>query len=1037
MKKTIRFIISLGVSMLISMAGLAQNATLQGTVIDASTDEALTGVNIYITELQRGAATDNDGRYTIENLPDGQYTVRATYIGYKQHEEIVTISGTTELDIALGEDLIGLDEIVVTGYGETSRKNLTSAIAKVDAKDIEDTPVVSTDALLQGKAPGVNVTSSSGEPGSGVKVRIRGTTSITADNQPLYIIDGMPLDNPTALSAFTDVDQDINVLADINPGDIESIEILKDASATAIYGARAANGVVLITTKRGNAGSTRFNATYRRGFRNVDRTVGQLNGPEYTRLMNEAVFADEATGDLSGLTVQQIYSLGLASAFGFPSYGDAENPFGRPDTMQTSDWLDQIFRTGEVNTFEFSASGGDVDTRFFVSGSVLDESGAIKNTGFTRLSGRANLDHEIENIGSLRANINYSRGDRDRQFFDNDIRGPLLGAFFANPAEPIFNADGTPNLDAVPFEHPTNAEQQYLESVTTRFVGNISLERDILSNLSLKGQLGLDRFDLKEDRYEPSFTVLGAPSGSGVASATFNQTWLMEATAGYNNLFKGKHALDILGGVSFQSTDLEVTTVQASQFATDLLQTATASADQTGTSTKTTNGLFSSFGKVDYNYDQRYLFAVSARYDGSSRFGEENQFGFFPSASAGWRISEESFFDVSFINDLKIRGGYGVTGNQNGIGNFDAVALISPGFDYTNQPGLTPDQLANPDLRWESTSQLNAGLDLSMLDSRLSFTFDVYDKSTKDLLLDVPLPTTSGFATIADNIGEMSNRGFEIGINTVNVQGRNFQWTSAVNFARNINKVEKLYRGQPILGGYGAGTSRVIEGEPIGVFYGFKTNGLFQSQDEIDASAQPGASPGDVRFVDSNGDGAITADDQGIIGDPHPDFEGSVTNNFSYKGFEANIFLQFSYGNDVWNNTRTFYENPGYITGWNTVEDNINRWQQPGDDTSIPRATYTDPNNNQRDSDRYVEDGSYLRLKTLTLSYNFPADVIESLKLRNLRVFATGQNLLTFTKYKGFDPEVSTFDRSNVSLGVDFGTFPQTRTFEFGVNVGF
>lgn len=1033
----IQVLIFLCVSMLMSLTGWAQGSTLQGTVVDASTNEALSGVNIYIIELQRGAATDNEGRYIIENLPDGEHTVRATYIGYKQHREIVNITGDTELNIAMGEDLIGLEEIVVTGYGETSRRNLTSAISKIDAEDIDDTPVVSTDALLQGKAPGVNVTSSSGAPGSGVKVRIRGTTSITADNQPLYIIDGMPLDNPNTLSAFTDVDQDINVLADINPADIQSIEILKDASATAIYGARAANGVVLITTKRGQAGATRFNASYRRGLRNVDRTVGQLTGPEYTRIMNEAVFADAANGDLSGLTVAQIYELGLSSAFGFPSYGDAENPFGNPDTIQTSDWLDQIFRTGEVNTFELSASGGDIDTRFFVSGSVLDESGAIKNTGFSRLSGRANLDHEIATIGSLQANITYAQSNRDRQYFDNDIRGPLLSAFFSNPAQPIFNADGTPNLGAVPFEHPANAEQQYMESVTTRFVGNVSLEREILQNLSLKGQLGLDRFDLKEDRYQPSFTILGAPSGAGVASATFNQTWLMEATATYNNSFKEKHALDVLGGISFQNSDLEVTTVEATQFATDLLRTVTASADQTGTSTKTTNGLFSSFGKVDYNYDQRYLFAVSARYDGSSRFGEDNQFGFFPSASAGWRISEEPFFNVSFINDLKVRGGYGVTGNQNGIGNFDAIALISPGFDYTNQPGLTPDQLANPDLRWESTRQINAGLDLSMLDSRLLFTFDVYDKYTKDLLLNVPLPTTSGFATIADNIGEMSNRGFEIGINTVNIQGRNFQWTSAVNFARNINEVERLYRGQPILGGYGAGTSRVIEGEPVGVFYGFITNGLFQSQEEVDASAQPNAALGDVRFVDSNGDGAITADDQGIIGDPHADFEGSVTNNLSYKGFEANIFVQFSYGNDVWNNSRIFYENPGYITGWSTVEDNLDRWQEPGDDTNIPRATYLDPNNNQRDSDRYVEDGSYIRLKTVTLSYNFPADMIQQLKLRNLRVFATSQNLLTLTKYKGFDPEVSTFDRDNISLGIDFGTFPQTRTFEFGVNVGF
>lgn len=1032
-------ILTLAVLTLLLTSGTAfgQSGSLGGTVTDAASGTPLPGVNIYLMELSRGAATDADGWYQISNLPAGEYTVRATYVGYKQFRTKVTISGSTELNIRLNEDLIGLDEVVVTGYGSVNRKNLTASISKVDAREIEDTPVISTDALLQGQAPGVNVTSSSGEPGSGVKVRIRGTTSITADNQPLYIIDGMPLDNPNAISSFTDVDQDINVLADISPSDIESIEILKDASATAIYGARAANGVVLITTKRGSAGETRFNASYRRGYRSVDRNVGQLNGPDYARIMNEGVFNDEANGDLAGLTVEQIYAFGLASAFGLPAYGDATYPFGNPDTMQTYNWLDQIFQTGEVNTFDFSASGGDVNTRFFISGSVHDETGAIQNTGFTRLSGRANLDHEIQSIGSLKANINYTRGQRDRQFFDNDIRGPLLSAFFSNPTLPIYNADGTPNLEAVPFEHPANAAHQYLESTTTRFVGNASLEREVMPGLSLKGQLGLDRFDLKEDRFEPSFTILGAPSGAGVASATFNQTWLMETTANYTGIFSQKHTLDVLGGISFQNTDLEVTTVTASQYATDLLRTVTASADQTGTSTKTTNGLFSSFGKADYNYDDRYLLSLSARYDGSSRFGENNRFGFFPSVSGGWRISEEAFFNVGFINELKIRAGYGLTGNQNGIGNFDAVALISPGFDYTNQPGLTPDQLANPDLRWESTRQVNAGLDMSMLQDRLSVTFDVYDKYTEDLLLDVPLPASSGYATITDNVGEMSNRGYEIGINTVNVQGRAFQWTSSLNFSRNFNKVEKLFRGQPILGGYGAGTSRVIEGEPIGVFYGFKTDGLFQSQQEIDNSAQPGAALGDVRFVDTNGDGAITADDQGIIGNPHADFEGSLGNRLSYKGFEANIFLQFSYGNEIWNNTRTFYENPGYITGWNTVEDNIGRWQEAGDQTSIPRATYLDPNNNQRDSDRYVEDGSYLRLKTVTLSYNIPENMIESLRLRSLRLFATGQNLWTWTDYKGFDPEVSTFDRSNISIGVDFGTFPQTRTFEFGIDVGF
>jgi TonB-linked SusC/RagA family outer membrane protein len=1044
--------------LLVPTFALAQNGTLSGRITDGQTNEALPGANVYLVELGKGASTNIDGEYRITNITPGTYTLTSSYVGYKKYETQIEIeSGENTLDIELTPDLLGLEEVVVTGYGaEVEKGNLTSSITKVGADDIETVNTSNPSSMLQGKAAGVQVVQNSGTPGGGLFIRVRGSTSINATNEPLYVIDGIPVDNSS--NAYIGVgNQGLGGLSNLNPNDIESIEILKDASATAIYGARGANGVVLITTKKGSAAETKLDFSYAHGVKEFPNQQDMLGAEGFIKTYVDGLYGDffgyyDAQGNSTWGTYNDRYTAmsnflaGFGLTFGsYAGLSEIDDYGADPAAAPSTDWQDAVFETGVTDEFSLSAQGGDVKTRYYLSGNYYNENGIMRNSGFERLAGRLNLDHSINDRATINARVSYSRSVSERIENDNNIYGVLTNAILSNPTRPIYNDDGTfnPNIGFA-FSNAVAASEVKNDALRTRFIGNVDLNYDITDYITVTGTFGLDRYDLKEDQFAPSFTNQGSPLGNAVASVGFNQTWVTQYRINYNQNFD-EHDVNAVGVVEFQETKFERTFSTGEQFPSDELRTINSAANTTGGSFASTNGLESYTARINYAYDSRYLLTVTGRVDGSSRFSEDNKYGFFPSASIAWRITNESFMDnVDLFDNLKLRVSAGITGNQ-GIGNFSALGLFGV-VSYSGLPALAPTQLANPDLKWEQTTQYNIGVDMDLLDERISFSADAYLKDTKDLLLNRPVPATSGFTSYTSNIGSMENKGLEFTLSTVNIRTQDFRWRSDLNISINRNKVKELYQGQPFSSGF---ASRVQEGQPLGAFYGYITDGIWNTQQEIDdyvAAVQSefpsltagdivgAAIPGDVRFKDVNGDGVFNAEDQKIMGSAEPDFQGGFTNTLNYKGFELRAFLQFSVGNDIYNNNRGFTEHFGYA--YNHTTKALDAWTPDNTDTDVYRSSWFDSNQNTRDSDLFIENGSYLRLKNLTLSYNLPVDLIDRIGLRSLRVYATGQNVFTITDYSGLDPEINTFDGSNTALGTDFFVYPQARSFVFGVNIG-
>lgn len=999
--------------------------TINGQVTDADLGTPVPGVNVRLQGTTLGASTDVDGFYSF-NAPAGDYNVVASFLGFRTITREVTVpSGEAiSVDFALEQDALQLDEAVVTGYTTRERRNLATSISTIDGTTINELPAATADAALQGRAPGVTVLRSSGTPGAGVSVRIRGATSISGSNQPLYIVDGVPVSSGSN-SAIGVGNQGLNALATVDTGDIESIEVLKDAAATAIYGTRAANGVVIITTKRGRAGETRINLETSVGTSEITSDFDLISGPDYLRARNEAVEVD----------------FGLVDFYGDP---DA------PDVI-SSNFFDEVQQTGLVQNYRLGLNGGNQTTRFLISAGYVDEEGAIIRSGFQRLNGRVNVDHTPNEKTLVQANVSYNRGIFNRVENDNNIFGVITNAILSPPTVASRDSLGefTPgNLFA--FDNPVAAAQVFNDAIDTKFLGNVTLSYEFVPGLRARLNAGLDRADLKEDQYAPSFTRQGGGIGSAVSSNTITQTWLAEGSLNYRRLFADVHDLSVLGVFSAQKDDFERTFATGDNFAGDQSIRIGAAATTDGSSTGSENTLLSYLGSLDYTFDGRYLLNLTGRLDGSSRFGSGNRYAFFPAVAVGWNIHEEAFAQgLPGLDLLKLRGSAGITGNQSGIGNFDSRGLFGFGSNYAGFPGVLPTQLANPDLRWEQTTQISGALDFGVFNGRLSGTVEAYNKNTDDLLLDVPLPETSGFGGFTANVGSIRNWGVEFALTTQNVRARNFFWTTTINLASNENEVLELENDEPFDTGF---ASRVAVGQPLGAFFGYETDGLILSEDAIcrdrtgatcAAGApyqQAGTSVGDVRFVDRNNDGIVNADDRTFIGDPNPDLYGGFTNAFQIYGFDLNAFVQFSLGNDVFNASRQFSEQVGRAFGTSaSIVDRI-QFDEAGNvinpDATIPRATFRDPNDNDRDSDFFVEDGSYIRLKTLTLGYTVPARYLQQIGGRSLRVYVLGENLLTSTDYSGLDPEVSTFDRSNTSFGTDFFTFPQTRRILAGLQLG-
>ncbi len=1020
--------LSTGILALLLPLALAAQRTLTGTVSESS-GEPLQGVVVVEEGTANGTTTNLLGKFTLR-LTREKTAVVFSYTGFTKQR--VDVGASNVVDATLEPDLIGLNEVVVVGYAPQRRKDLTGAVSSINANDTRDVPIPSLETALQGAAAGVMVTKNSGKPGSGIDVNIRGRTSILASNQPLYVVDGVPIisgDN------FNFQRQDlggsaVSVLSDLNPDEIESIEVLKDASTAAIYGSRAANGVVLIKTRHGQDGATKttFNASL--GTSWAPKIIEGITGEEYKQ------YSEELWGP-------------LLTSIGFdPTWQNVQDVLLGPLGDANTNWQREIFRNNAPQA-EYSAtmSGGTAKTKAFASLGYSDQQGIIKHSGFERYSARLNVDHQVSEKVIFGMNLGYTRSNTQQIQNDNNIYGVLGAAILTPPVVPIRNPDGS-WASAFGIENAVAAVTDYENHIARgRLQGNVFALWSITDWLSFKASLGADMLSSNESIYEPR-TLQSSNTGSAVEANVRDERIIHEYVLNFNRSF-GKNHLQVAGGTSFQQDRINDTYAYAVDFPSDVF-TGLSSAS-TPVQTKggfTGDNLKSFFANANFNFNSKYYLSGTFRADGSSRFLRD-PWGYFPGISAGWMLSEEPFLQGKFFDLLKLRLGWGQTGN-NVFGNFLARQLYGGGSNYLNTAGTSPKQIGNTNLTWETTSQTDLGLDFGFLKNRITGSLDFYVKRTKNLLLDRPIPTTTGFTSVTQNVGEVENRGIDLTLNTLNFKNRNLAWTSTFTVGFVKNKVLKLVGGVPLEAGF---DNRVAEGQPIGSFFGHKTLGIFQNQAEIDAApTQSNAAPGDIRFADISGgpgedgilgtaddlapDGKINADDRTYLGKAIPDFAGGLRNTLSGWGFDLNVFFQFATGFQIDNTNAVFAE------GLNSVFSPTrhaweNRWKKEGDQTKVPRLVLDDPNNNRRASDRFIEDGDYLRLKTVTLGYTLPKHLLKSAGFESLRVYASGYNLWTTTKYSGYDPEVNTFDGNNTALGTDFLTFPQPRSVVFGVNASF
>jgi TonB-linked SusC/RagA family outer membrane protein len=1001
---------------LIGNIAVAQVQTVSGTVVSVEDDLPLPGVNVRIKGTTTGTVTDLDGRYAIQAAND-QILV-FSYIGFDTQE--IAVGNRNLIDVILQVDSKTLGEVVVVGYGTQSRRDLTGSVGSVSGDDINRMPVASLDGAMQGRAAGVFVQSPSGTPGAGISMQIRGNTSLSASSQPLYVIDGIPIISED-LSGLFSGGQSTNSLADINPADIESIEILKDASAAAIYGSRGANGVVLITTKRGKSGDAKIDINGFYGFQRITNEIDMHSSQEFLTLMNDAARQDNRA---LGTTYPENY---VSDLWGF----DPNDP-----TLQNTRWYQEIFRDAPIQSYDIAVSGGTDKTQYYTSLAYFNQDGVQIGTGFERFSARLNLDTQAKKWLKVGTSMTLNRTIQDRTINDNSLYGVVINSIAGDPLMPVREEDGS---YADPFDYfgwwmldnpVLIAENYYRFTRTVRALANTYAEATLAKGLTLRSTMGIDYTYLEDEAYTPIISresVNGNFNGFGNYGNTQDFTWIAENYLSYNNSFGGGlHNINAVLGTSYQASQRDFSSISAQGFPSDQFTKLSVAARVTAASTSGTNwGIASYFFRGNYNYADKLLATFTVRADGSSRFGENFRFGIFPSGSLAYRLSEESFLkDQTVISDLKLRASYGVVGNQDGIGNFASRGLYGVSA-YRQVPSLVPTQLTNSNLTWESTRQLNVGLDFGVLNDRITLTADAFVKTTDDLLLNRLIPGISGFKFVTENIGSVENRGLELAVRGAILTGP-FEWSSAFNISWIRNKVLALEVDEQILN-----DSHILAvGHPIGTFFLIDHEG-------VDPET------GDMRWVDLNEDGAINSADRRIVGNAQPDFFGGWDNNFRYKGFDLNVFFQFTVGNQIFNHSRASYENLGWSrigTGFPLPDGNNhrladNRWMNPGDMTDIPRASLT--NQNWREySSRWLEDGSFMRLRMLTLGYNFNPSLVERIGVRSLRVFAQGQNLLTFTSYTGLDPEVSQNARDPRVAGSDFGTFPQTRSVSLGFNIG-
>lgn len=1001
----------------------AQEQTISGTITSSEDNKPLPGVNVIVKGTTQGTVTEADGTYRL-NAPADADALVFSFIGYVTQE--VPIGKRSVIDIALSVDVQSLKEVIVIGYGTQKKSNITGAIASVSGEDLEKVQSASFDQAIQGKAAGVYVTSNSGQPGGGVSVRIRGIGTINNSN-PLYVIDGVTVNAGDSETG--------NPLATLNPNDIESVEILKDAASSAIYGTRAANGVVLITTKRGKEGKPMVNYN---GYYGVQRPTSNLprpmNAREFGEHMNEA----------------------------FTAAGQAA-PFDDPAALgEGTDWLDVMMNNGRIQDHQLSVSGGSANHKYFVSGNYFRNDGMMVETYHERMSFRVNTDNKLSDKWSVGNSLAFSRTSR----YDNNsgnrtfISGTLTGLYQMLPTIPAYNPDGS-------FAGPTDTRLERRrnplsaellpdrENLENRLLGNLYLTFEPVKGLTFKTSfstdIGSQTYYFSEPTYkEGLYEDLLATVNRSAGNSTF---WLWENFATYEKSI-GKHNFSAMVGTSAQNAGYKYITASA-EYESDAFTEVSTSAVQNSSSTSVSEeSLASVFGRITYNYDERYLLTGNIRRDGSSKFGPNNKFGVFPSFSAGWRISEEKFFTSKLVDELKLRGGWGQVGSD-AIGNFKYLVALNSGFNYpfANQEatvnlGAALQDLGNPFIQWETSTEWNLGTDLGLMANRLTVTADYFEKTRTNMLLTLPLSGISGMTQTVDNVGELVNKGFEFSANYRGTVGK-FTYDAGINLTTFSNEVVDINVLHEIQGSFypGSGSTSLIRvGQPLGVFYGLVTEGIFQTPEEVkQANAVDGnentpyqvaeTAPGDFKYRDLNQDGTITDDDKTIIGNPVPDFSYGINGSLRYGAVDLSFQFFGLKGNDILNLSRSIMESSG--RAWNKSSTMVNAWHGPGTSNTIPRAIVTDPNQNVRVGSHLVEDGSYLRLRNIQIGYNVPGAILDKMKISRARIYVAGQNLLTFTGYSGNDPEVGFDSNNSAANGIDLDLYPQARTYSVGVNVGF
>lgn len=992
----------------------AQNQ-ITGRVTNEKDGSPLPGATVTVKNTKISTVTDANGFFRINAAQNAVLVI--SYVGYSDRE-VTASAGTINVGLTIGNS--SLTEVIVVGYGTKIKRDLTGNIARVKGEEVAGLPVPNFTQALQGRAAGVFVEANNGKVGEGVKVRIRGTGSITASNEPLYVVDGVPINND-ALSG--------NQLADINFNDIETFDILKDAAAASIYGSRAANGVVLITTKKGRSGRTNLTVNAQYGFNKPTNLRGFLNAREYVDLLREAAINSDIIDGIDPLDPLQYPGSWLQFA---EQRLTRYSGYSNWRTLQTNtNWEKLAFNdNATTKMIDLTASGGNDKTRFYISGGLNDQDGILILNNFQRISSRINLEHDAGDRLKIGFNLAVSRTLANRNNLDNAFQTPMQLVALAPITPPK-------DLQGQYYDRPVTTyynglielENSVYTSTTFRNIGNLFLNYRIFKGLSFRTEFGADIQTQNDELFRGSKTLTGL-STNGYGSSE----WYRNTTYNTNNYFNyattvaGKHDIDATLGMSYQKFSSDYTSVTGEDFPTDALQKLESAGRITGgSSSLSESNIASYFLRGNYKLNNRYLFSLSGRIDGSSRFGKNARYGFFPAVSLGWIISEEDFLSSSsLISFLKLRGSYGQNGNWQGFGNFAHLGLYGAA-KYNNQSGLVPTQLANPRLTFERNDQIDIGIDFGLWNNRLTGEIDYYRRNTNDLIYNVPVVSTTGFTNLTKNIGSMENRGFEFVLNSVNITNKSFNWSTSFNISTNKNKITKLDGVQDTLpGNDGRYLNSIIVGQPIGIFYGPK----FAGADPANGDALYYLPDGKTTTNNYNAAGNF------VVGDPNPDWIAGLNNTFSYKGLELNVLLQGVFGNQIMNGGGGFMSSS---FDWfdNQTRDQLKRWQKPGDITQVPqlRLGY---GNGIGASSRYVEDGSYVRLKNVTLAYNFSNELLKRVKIRTARIFVTGVNLATFTKYTGWDPEVNTDYRAgNRNQGSDFYSAPQIKSVTFGLNLGF